>query len=280
MPEGERGRLVLVGTPIGNLGDLSPRAAAALVEADLVAAEDTRRTRVLLDHVGARVPLTALHEHNEDARTEGLLDRVAAGEVVVLVTDAGTPGIADPGLVVVRAARARGLDVDAVPGPAAALQALVLSGLATDRFAFEGFLPRKAGPRARRLAALAEEDRTLIFYVAPHRAAEDLAAMGEAFGEDREVALARELTKLHQEVRTGAVGALAAAVAEEGVRGELTVVVAGAPPPAAPDVAALGAEVARRVAAGERRKEAARAVAEAAGASRNEVYEASLVAER
>lgn len=267
---------MLVGTPIGNLGDLSPRAADALRQAHVVAAEDTRRTRVLLDHIGATVPLTALHEHNEDARTPALLDRVEAGEVVVLVTDAGTPGISDPGFVVVRAARARGLEVDAVPGPAAAVQALVLSGLPTDRFAFEGFLPRRAGARARRLAALADDERTLVFYVAPHRAAEDLAAMAAAVGDEREAALARELTKLHQEVRTGPVGVLAAAVAEHGVRGEVTVVLAGAPAPAPPDLAALGAEVARRVAQGERRRDVAGAVAAAAGASRNEVYEASL----
>jgi 16S rRNA (cytidine1402-2'-O)-methyltransferase len=273
-PPAGRGRLVLVATPIGNLGDLSPRAAKTLAEADLVAAEDTRRTRVLLDSLGLRVPMTSVHDHNEDRRAGPLLDRVAAGEVVAVVTDAGTPGLADPGFVLVREARARGLPVEAVPGPAAALQALVLSGLPMDRFAFEGFLPRKSGARARRLAALARDDRTLVFYVAPHRAADDLRAMADAFG-PRPAALARELTKLHEEVWDGDLDTLAARAAG-GVRGEVTVVVAGAPPEAAPE----GPELARRVAAlqagGMDRRSATAAVADAAGVPRRTVYQAVL----
>lgn len=268
------GRLVVVATPIGNLEDLSPRAARALAEADLVAAEDTRRTRVLLDHAGISVPLTSVHEHNEDRRAGPLLDRVAAGETVAVVTDAGTPGLADPGFVLVREARRRGLAVEGVPGPAAALHALVLSGLPMDRFAFEGFLPRKAGPRARRLSALADDERTLVFYVAPHRAADDLGAMAAAFG-DREAVVARELTKRFEEVWEGRLEELAARAAE-GVRGEVTVVVAGAPPPAAPDLAALVTRVEERVAAGERTRDAAAAVAEAAGVPRRELYGAVL----
>ncbi|MBA2528537.1 MAG: 16S rRNA (cytidine(1402)-2'-O)-methyltransferase, partial [Euzebyales bacterium] len=206
--DGGGGRLVLVATPIGNLGDLSSRAAEALTGADLVAAEDTRRTRVLLDHVGASVPVTSYHDHNEAARTGPLLDRVEAGDTVVVVTDAGTPGLADPGFRLVREAVERGLVVEAVPGPTAMVQALLLSGLPLDRFAFEGFLPRKPGARSRRLAELAADPRTLVFYVAPHRAAEDLAAMASAFG-DRPAALARELTKLHEEVWRGGLAALA-----------------------------------------------------------------------
>jgi len=271
---GEHGRLIIVATPIGNLADLSPRAARALAEADIVAAEDTRRTRVLLDSLGVSVPMTSVHDHNEDRRAGPLLDRVAAGQRVVVVTDAGTPGLADPGFVLVREARARGLAVEAVPGPAAALQALVLSGLPMDRFAFEGFLPRKSGPRARRLAELAADPRTLVFYVAPHRAAEDLAAMAEAFG-DRPAALARELTKLHEEVWTAGLATLAERAAA-GVRGEVTVVVTGAPEPAAPEVADLAVRVAGLVAAGMDKKEATAAVAKAAGVPRRAVYQALL----
>jgi len=266
---------VLVATPIGNLEDLSPRAARTIAEADLVAAEDTRRTRILLDHLGIRVPLVAVHDHNEDRRAGPLLGRVEAGETVVVVTDAGTPGLADPGFVLVRAAHERSLTVEAIPGPAAALQALVLSGLPMDRFAFEGFLPRKAGARAQRLAALAGDERTLVFYVAPHRAAEDLAAMAEVLGRDREAALARELTKLHEEVWRGTLTELAARAAE-GVRGEVTVVVAGAPPAATPDLDVLAQRVTELVADGARRKDAARVVAEKTGVSANVLYDASL----
>jgi 16S rRNA (cytidine1402-2'-O)-methyltransferase len=276
MQDQGHGRLVLVATPIGNLGDLSPRAAEALASADVVAAEDTRRTRILLDHIGVRVELVSYHDHNERARTGPLLDRVAAGQVVVLATDAGTPGLADPGFRLVRAAHERGLEVDAIPGPAAALQALVLSGLPMDRFAFEGFLPRKAGARARRLGELAADPRTLVFYVAPHRAHDDLAAMAEALGADRPAALARELTKLHQEVWRGPLAELAARAAE-GVRGEVTVVVGGAPAPQGPpDAAGLAERVRELVAAGEPRKAAIARVAQTTGLPKREVYQAVL----
>lgn len=269
------GRLVVVATPIGNLGDLSPRAADALRTADLVAAEDTRRTRILLDHVGATTPMTSYHEHNERTRTTSLLDRVEAGETVVLVSDAGTPGMADPGFRLVHEAVERGLTVDAVPGPNAAIHALVLSGLPLDRFTFEGFLPRKAGARSRRLAELAGDPRTLIFYVAPHRAVEDLAAMAEAFG-DRPAALARELTKLHEEVLRGPLTQLAAHAADQGVRGEVTVVVSGAPEAAAPGVDDVLDEVDALVAAGSSRKDAVATVAGARGLSRRAVYQAVI----
>lgn len=269
------GRLVLVATPIGNLADLSPRAVRALADADVVAAEDTRHTRVLLDHAGVRVPLVSYHDHNEDSRTGPLLDRVAAGETVAVVTDAGTPGLADPGFRLVREAVERGLAVEAVPGPAAALQALVLSGLPMDRFAFEGFLPRRAGPRERRLGELAEDPRTLVFYVAPHRAVADLAAMAAAFG-PRPAALARELTKLHEEVWRGLLPALAERASAGGVRGEVTVVVAGAPAAPPPGPADLAERVRSLIAAGADKKEATARVAQATGTPRREVYQALL----
>jgi 16S rRNA (cytidine1402-2'-O)-methyltransferase len=272
----EPGRLVLVATPIGNLGDLSPRARDALAAADVCAAEDTRRTGRLLAHLGLHVPLVSHHEHNEDARAQALLDRVEAGEVVAVVTDAGTPGLADPGFPIVRAAVARGLPVEAVPGPAAALHALVLSGLPMDRFAFEGFLPRKAGPRARRLEALAGDERTLVFYVAPHRAAEDLAAMAAAFG-DRPAALARELTKLHEEVWRAPLPALAERAAAEGVRGEVTVVVGGAPAVVEEvDDAELARRVVALVSGGSPKKQAIAEVAASAQVPKKRVYQAVL----
>ena len=270
------GRLIVVATPIGNLGDFPPRAVKALADADLVAAEDTRRTRVLLDHFGVSRPMTSYHEHNERTRGSGLLDRVAAGEAVALVSDAGTPGVADPGFRLVREAVERGLTVEAVPGPSAVIHALLLSGLPMDRFAFEGFLPRKAGARARRLAELSADPRTLVFYVAPHRADEDLAAMAEALG-DRPAAVARELTKLHEEVVRAPLSRLAQLAAAQRPRGEVTVVVGGAPPDAAvPEAAELADRVREMVATGVTRKEAIAAVAAAAGLPKRDVYQAVL----
>jgi 16S rRNA (cytidine1402-2'-O)-methyltransferase len=270
------GRLVLVATPIGNLEDLSPRAVRTLAEADVVAAEDTRRTGRLLAHVDVSARLVAYHEHNETVRGPELLERVAAGAVVAVVTDAGTPGIADPGYRLVRDAVARGLPVDAIPGPVALVQALVLSGLPTDRFVFEGFLPRKPGARARRLAELAAEPRTLVLYVTPHRAAVELAALAAAFGADRQAALARELTKLHEEVWHGTLGELAERAAH-GVRGELTLVIGGAPAASlGHDAATLAERVRTLVDRGVERKAAMQQVAAEAGVSRRVVYQALL----
>ncbi|MPZ72302.1 MAG: 16S rRNA (cytidine(1402)-2'-O)-methyltransferase [Nitriliruptorales bacterium] len=274
-PSASGRRLILVATPIGNLGDLPPRAAEALRSADLIAAEDTRRTRVLLDHIGAATPMTSYHEHNEAQRTAPLLDRVAAGETIVLVSDAGMPGIADPGYRLVQQAIARGLPVEAIPGPNAAIQALVLSGLPLDRFTFEGFLPRKGGARSRRLSDLAAEARTMIFYVAPHRAGEDLAAMADAFG-GRPAALARELTKVHEEVLRATLPELLEIAEQRGIRGEVTVVVAGAPQRQAPDVADLVDDVDRLVSAGTSRKDAVADVARAHGVARRALYQAVL----
>jgi 16S rRNA (cytidine1402-2'-O)-methyltransferase len=275
--EGERGhgRLVVVATPIGNLADLSPRAVRVLAEANVIAAEDTRRTRVLLNHAGISSTLISYHDHNEKARTGPLLDRVDAGQVVAVVTDAGTPGLADPGFRLVCEAIERGLPVEAVPGPSAVTQALVLSGLPLDRFAFEGFLPRKAGARTRRLAELAQDPRTLVFYVTPHRVAADLAAMAAALG-DRPAALCRELTKLHEQVWRGRLPDLAARAATEGVRGEITIVVGGAP--AASPAPVTDAELADRVrallATGLDRKAAIAQVAQAVGIPKRMVYHA------
>ena len=220
--------------------------------------------------------MVALHEHNERQRSAELLDQVARGATVALVTDAGTPAVSDPGFVLVREARARDLPVEAVPGPSAALHALVVSGLPTDRFAFEGFLPRRAGARERRLAELADDPRTLILFVAPHRATDDLRALAEAFG-PRPAALARELTKLHEEVWRDTLPALAERVERDGVRGEVTLVVGGAPPRRVrPADHELADQVQRRIAAGEDRREALRTVAREHDVPRREVYQAVL----
>lgn len=273
------GQLVLVATPIGNLEDLSPRAARTLTEADLVACEDTRRTGRLLAHIGADVPLLAVHDHNEARRAGQICDLVAAGRTVALVSDAGTPGVSDPGYDVVALAVARGLDVTAVPGPSAVVHALVISGLPTDRFAFEGFLPRKAGPRRARLQGLAADDRTLVFYVAPHRAGHDLAAMAEAFGPDRPAVLTRELTKRFEEAVRGTLGVLAERFTATAPRGEVTVVVGGALAGSAAEVAwtdeALRAEVEAQVALGESRRDAIRTVVDRTGLPKGRVYDAA-----
>jgi 16S rRNA (cytidine1402-2'-O)-methyltransferase len=270
------GRLVVVATPIGNLDDLSPRAAEILRSADVVAAEDTRRTGRLLARVGADTPQVSYHEHNEAERTPVLVERMRAGETVALVTDAGTPGISDPGFRLVRACVEAGLTVEAVPGPSAALHALVVSGLPADRFAFEGFLPRRGRQRRERLEALAREERTMVLFVAPHRAGDDLADLAGALGEDRPAAVARELTKLHEEVVRGTLGELAGGAGAGGYRGELTVVVAGtAPPtPSRRPPEDLAADVSRRVAAGVPKKEAIAEVADEAGVPKREVYQA------
>ena len=269
------GRLILVATPIGNLADLSPRAAEMLTTADVIAVEDTRRTGRLLAHIGSRVPQVSYHDHNERQRLAQLIARIEAGETVALVTDAGTPGISDPGYRLVRACAERGLDVTAIPGPAALVHALVVSGLPTDRFVFEGFLPRRGGARTSRLAELERDPRTLVFYVSPHRAADDLADLAATLGADRPAVLCRELTKLHEEVRRSTLGDLAAQVVEAGVRGEATLVVAGAP---ARDDAADGedlvAEVERRVEAGTSRRDAISAVATERGVPRRALYQA------
>jgi 16S rRNA (cytidine1402-2'-O)-methyltransferase len=270
-----QGALVVCATPIGNLDDSSPRLAAALAGADLVACEDTRRARRLLDHLGVQARLVSYHDVNERRRAGELADLVAAGERVALVSDAGMPAVSDPGWQLIQLCLARDLPVEVVPGPSAVLAALVLSGLPADRFCFEGFLSRKAGARARRLAELAGEPRTMVFFEAPHRVADTVAAMAEAFGPERRAAMARELTKLHEEVVRASLAELAAHLAERPARGEITLVVAGVAPSAEAE-ADLAALVAERVAGGEDAKAAMRAVAKAAGASRRDVYQAVL----
>lgn len=279
--DGEGGRIVLVATPIGNLGDLSPRAVAALAAADVVAAEDTRRTGRLLSHLALRRPLVRYDDHTEQGRTAHLLDRAAAGETVVVATDAGTPGISDPGYTLVRAAAERGVPVELVPGPVAAVHALVLSGLPTDRFAFDGFLPRRPAQRRARIAALIDEDRTVVLYLSPHRAADELADLAAQLGA-RPAALARELTKLHEEVLRMPLPALAEEVAAHGIRGELTLVIGAAPPEESVDVddAALVERVRALIATGVARNTAIADVARAAGVARSRVYDAVVVAGR
>ncbi len=277
-PEGAGGVLVLAGTPIGDARDASPRLAAELARADLVAAEDTRRLARLTAALGVTVPgrILSYHEHNEAARTPELVQAIRDGARVVLVTDAGMPSVSDPGYRLVAAVAAAGLRVTAAPGPSAVLTALAVSGLPVDRFCFEGFLPRKAGERARALAALAVEPRTMVFFEAPHRLGATLTAMAEAFGEARDAAVCRELTKTYEEVRRGPLAELAAWASGE-VRGEITVVVAGASAvPADPEQAL--AQVLERVGGGERLKDAVAAVAEGTGLAKRDLYAAALEA--
>ncbi|MBW1597654.1 16S rRNA (cytidine(1402)-2'-O)-methyltransferase [Streptomyces sp. JJ38] len=275
------GTLVLAGTPIGDVADAPPRLATELAEADIVAAEDTRRLRRLTQALGVRPAgrVVSYFEGNEAARTEELTGELTGGARVLLVTDAGMPSVSDPGYRLVAAAVEHGVRVTAVPGPSAVLTALALSGLPVDRFCFEGFPPRKPGERRSRLAELAGERRTLVYFESPHRLAATLAAMAEAFGPDRRAAVCRELTKTYEEVRRGPLAELAAWAAE-GVRGEITVVVAGAPEPDAAELDAT--ELARRVAAreeaGEPRKEAIAAVAKETGVRKRAVFDAVVAA--
>jgi len=272
------GKLIVCGTPIGNLEDASPRLARVLAEADLVACEDTRQTRKLLTHLGVTTRTTSYHDVDERDRAKFLADRVATGLRLALVTDAGMPGISDPGYHLVAACLARGLQVEVVPGPSAVLAALVVSGLPTDRFCFEGFPPRRVGARDRRLAELAAEPRTMVFFEAPHRALATLAAMAAAFGADRPCAVVRELTKVHEEVLRGSLAEVAERLAANGPRGELTLVVGGAPAsrPSSAGVADLAAEVAALVAGGASTRDAIATVARASGTPRRAVYQAVI----
>jgi 16S rRNA (cytidine1402-2'-O)-methyltransferase len=228
----ERGTLQVVATPIGNLADLSPRAQQVLGGADVIAAEDTRRTLQLLQSLGISRPLVSLFEHNESQRVPRLLERLAAGQSVALVSDAGTPLLSDPGFELVRAASRAGFAVQAIPGPSAITAALAVAGLPTQRFCFEGFLPARAAERRRALAALAHEPRTLVFFEAPHRIRATLADLAAEFGAQREAVVTRELTKAHESIYRGTLAelGLTAARDENFERGEITLVVAGATP--------------------------------------------------
>ncbi|ARJ04809.1 ribosomal RNA small subunit methyltransferase I [Cnuibacter physcomitrellae] len=269
--------LILAATPIGNLKDASLRLIELLESATVVAAEDTRVAQRLLRglEVENRPRLIAVHEHNERERAASLVEQARDGDVV-MVTDAGMPTVSDPGYALVSAAIEAGVGVTIVPGPSAVTAALALSGLPTDRFAFEGFLPRKPGERRKALEALSVEQRTLVFFESPNRLAESLTDLAQVFGADRPAAVARELTKLYEEVRRGGLAELAAWAAE-GVRGEIVLVVGGAPEAVASADDAL-AQVLALVAGGSRLKDASAEVAEATGLSRRSLYEAALAA--
>ncbi|MGH3718924.1 MAG: 16S rRNA (cytidine(1402)-2'-O)-methyltransferase [Pseudonocardiaceae bacterium] len=274
---GCEGALVLAATPLGDSRDASPRLVAALGGADVVAAEDTRRLRALVAVLGVTVTgrIVSYYDAVEAARIPALLEAIRGGATVLLVTDAGMPAVSDPGFQLVAACVREGLRVTCLPGPSAVTTALAVSGLPCDRFCFEGFPPRRAGPRRRWLAGLAGEGRTCVFFESPHRLAATLADAAEILGADRAAAVCRELTKPYEEVRRGGLGALAQWAAD-GVRGEITVVLSGAPPVGPPDVADLLDEVTERVTAGERLKEAVAAVATAHGVPKRDLYQAAV----
>ncbi|CCH28021.1 16S rRNA (cytidine(1402)-2'-O)-methyltransferase [Saccharothrix espanaensis] len=276
-PVSGSGRLVLAATPLGDIGDASPRLVAALASADVVAAEDTRRLRSLaaaLDvQVGGRV--ISFYDQVETSRLPGLVDALHAGQTVLLVTDAGMPSVSDPGYRLVAACVEEGLTVTCLPGPSAVTTALAVSGLPSDRFCFDGFPPRKSGERQRWFGALLAEPRTVVFFESPHRLAATLADAAEVLGADRRAAVCRELTKTYEEVRRGGLGELAEWAAE-GVKGEITVVLAPGAPVEGPSMESLVAEVKQRVADGERMKSAAAEVAAAAGVSKKALYDAAV----
>ena len=275
------GRIVLAATPIGDARDASSRLAELLASADLIAAEDTRRAQRLAAELGVRMGgrIVSNFDQNEAARAGELVDAAIAGATVLVITDAGMPSVSDPGYRVVDEAVRRDVQVSVVPGPSAALAALAISGLPSDRFSFEGFLPRKAGERAARIAELAADPRTLILFEAPHRLAACLAALADGLGADRRAVACRELTKTYEEVRRGTLAELAA-WAEPGVRGEVTLVVSGASGERRRELAGLATAddwiraVAELEQEGETRKEAIAQVAKAAGVPRREVYDA------
>jgi 16S rRNA (cytidine1402-2'-O)-methyltransferase len=268
---------------LGNPTDASHRMRAVLATAEVIAAEDTRRLRRLLRDLEVEVTgrVVSYFDGNEEQRTPELVEAALAGAIVALITDGGMPSVSDPGYRLVRAAVDAGIPVTAAPGPSAVTTALALSGLASDRFCFEGFMPRRGGPRRERLGELATEARTLVFFEAPHRLADTLADLAEVFGADRPAAACRELTKLYEEVRRAPLGELAQWAAAGDVRGEITLVVAGAAaaPSAPPDAAALALEVAEAEAEGVARKEAIATVARRHGVPKREVY-AAVVARK
>ena len=270
------GAITLAATPIGNMGDLTDRLRRALAAADVIAAEDTRRLRALAQRAGVRVVarLVSFHEHNERDRAAQLVSAARGGARVLVVSDAGMPSVSDPGYRLVVAADEAGVPVTVAPGPSAVLTALALSGLATDRFCFEGFPPRRSGERGRVLRSLAREPRTLVFFESPRRVHDTLTDMAGAFGAGRRAALCRELTKTHEEVRRATLGELAA-MTDGGALGEIVLVVAGADPAGA-DPAGAAREALALAGEGMRLKTAAGVAARAAGLRPNEVYRAAL----
>ncbi|MGE5529399.1 MAG: 16S rRNA (cytidine(1402)-2'-O)-methyltransferase [Patescibacteria group bacterium] len=272
------GTLYLVGTPIGNLEDMSPRAVKALREAAVIAAEDTRRTMILCNHFGIHTTLVSYHRHNERARAGELLVRLAGGDSVALATDAGLPGISDPGEILVRRAVESGFSVVPIPGPSACLLALAASGLPSSAFTFYGFLPRRAAARRVTLSRLAEARDTAVIYEAPRRLGETLAELSEVLGAGRGVVVARELTKIHEEFWRGTLGQAAAHYAGVEVKGEVTLVVAGRGESAEKkgDLAAARECVESMLKEGAGLAEAVRAAAHTCGVSRNALYRACL----
>jgi len=274
------GKLYLVATPIGNLGDFSPRAIAAMEEADFIAAEDTRVSIKLLNHFGIKKPLVSYHQHNCVTAGRAILDRLLSGEVCALVTDAGTPAISDPGEDLVKLCAEHDVPVYAIPGCCAVISALAVSGLSTRRFTFEGFLPVNKKERREQLKQLKNEQRTMVFYEAPHKLLGTLEDLQEAFG-DRAVTLCREITKLHEETRRTTLDQAVAHYRENTPKGEFVLVIAGAEP--AEEMAVTleqGVEmVLARREAGERMKDAVRQVAADTGLNKNELYDAALKAQ-
>lgn len=265
------GTLYLVGTPIGNLGDMTDRARETLRTVGLVAAEDTRRTGRLLARFGIEAKMVSLFEGNEARRTDELLEELRSGRDVAVVSDAGMPGLSDPGHRLVRACVEEGIEVRVVPGPTAAVSALVVSGLPADRFAFEGFLPRRPGERRLRLREVAEDRRTLVLFESPRRVGSLLREVVAELG-DRRVAIARELTKLHEEVIRGRASEVLGTIRDLGLRGEVVVVIEGSRDPEALDFGELVAEARALVAVGRRKRDAAAEVARKRGGSANAIY--------
>jgi 16S rRNA (cytidine1402-2'-O)-methyltransferase len=272
------GKLILCGTPIGNLDDMTARAIDALKTADIVACEDTRRTRKLLTHFGIHVKeLVVYRDDNERRRAAELLERLGKGATVVLVSDAGMPGLSDPGYRLVRGCVEQGIEVGVVPGPTASVSALAVSGLPPGRFVFEGFLPRKQGDRRRRIAELADEPRTIVAFESPHRVKEAVADLLDGLG-DRPAALVRELTKMYEEVRRGGLSELLESLGDQPPKGEIVLVIGGAihddkPKPPADELARRAREL---METGVERKEAMARVAKETGARRREVFEALI----
>ena len=284
LPPAERGRpgaLVVVGTPIGNLGDLSPRGLEALAAADLIACEDTRRAGRLLSHFGiGRTPMVVVNEHTEWEAVEGIVARLHSGETVVLISDAGMPVLSDPGGPLVAAVAAAHLPLTVVPGPDAAVTAIAVAGLGSGRFVFEGFLPRKGGARSRALSSVGVEERTVVLYEAPHRIAALIGDLIVAAGPERPAVICRELTKLHEEIRRGTLAELATASCVLSPRGEYVVVLAGRPTPEGPTDDELAEALGVALAAGLSRRDAVDAVVAETGAAHRRVYDLAIGLDR
>ncbi|HEY6642321.1 16S rRNA (cytidine(1402)-2'-O)-methyltransferase [Povalibacter sp.] len=272
------GKVFVVATPIGNLGDLSPRAREVLASVSLIAAEDTRHTRHLLQSFGIDTALTSLHEHNESEKSSALIDRVVRGESLALVSDAGTPLISDPGFDLIAAARAQGIEVIAIPGPCAAIAAISVAGLPTDRFSFEGFLPAKSAARRAQLETLGAESRTLVFYEAPHRLLETLEDMAAIFGAERRASVSRELTKRFETTYTGSLADLRATASTDDnmARGEIVVVVAGAAPVQQESTTLDAGQLLRALLQELPAAQAAKIAAKITGVRRSELYELAV----